>query len=644
MDIPRGPLPLGEPDFLDFIYNYFKAEYAPIRWLFTSTADAVPRQPQRWNSMGNELFPTAWHPASPQTQADLQSLDYCIRKWKLDAAFVRGIVVRYAKYQKHERLEKKLCEVGRKDLMICKALKEKHLIDALWPSPAPANLPKELLQQGVEVRRWYGDMFFKYFRSLSAVDNYVLRPDIEQRIQNAGVYMLVPYAEHILAGPIEPIRRIVSSGVGFTHTASKKEVKGFGKPERFEIRLDSPGEVESTVMKTVVRQCQCLKCGTTRDVQVAVLLDPTLGATKQQSTKRRPSNPNISTPRRLPGSKVPQRYTPGYNLPGSQDTTPPQALPPQVETHNATSGARSPSPVQKKQCPACTFLNHPELSNCEICQGQLPDTIITKPPSPVLQQKVPSKPAHSHSVSLPSNPGVEEAKDERPGLINTVNRYSMGLGSTLFSYSPFAPMEQSAIQPPMSQTRTQPQLQSRPQPQPQPEPEPHRQNPPPSQPRFNGPVPSHEPSTTPTTTVPSSNPSPEPAPQKTPSPPPSPSLSLPKSPWADDQPPSRPESPPQQGSSRPEITLMPLSPPPFSAQRPTPLGLPQNLMDDYVPSTPELPRDEMEDAPWGEASREVAERSDDEDEDGGRVEMLDLDAIAQEAGVWGEREGDDDDD
>ena len=71
MDMPRGPLPLTESDFLDFIYNYFKAEYAPIRWIFASTADAVPRQPQRWNSMVNELFPTAWHPASPQTQADL---------------------------------------------------------------------------------------------------------------------------------------------------------------------------------------------------------------------------------------------------------------------------------------------------------------------------------------------------------------------------------------------------------------------------------------------------------------------------------------------------------------------------------------------------------------------------------------------
>lgn len=43
-------LPLNERDFLDFIYNYFKAEYAPIR-SFWSTATADPRQPQRWVNM-----------------------------------------------------------------------------------------------------------------------------------------------------------------------------------------------------------------------------------------------------------------------------------------------------------------------------------------------------------------------------------------------------------------------------------------------------------------------------------------------------------------------------------------------------------------------------------------------------------------
>lgn len=43
-------LPLNESDFLDFVYNYFKAEYAPIR-SFWSTATADPRQPQRWINM-----------------------------------------------------------------------------------------------------------------------------------------------------------------------------------------------------------------------------------------------------------------------------------------------------------------------------------------------------------------------------------------------------------------------------------------------------------------------------------------------------------------------------------------------------------------------------------------------------------------
>jgi len=48
-------LPLNESDFLDFIYNYFKAEYAPIR-SFWSTATADPRQPQRWINMVRFIY------------------------------------------------------------------------------------------------------------------------------------------------------------------------------------------------------------------------------------------------------------------------------------------------------------------------------------------------------------------------------------------------------------------------------------------------------------------------------------------------------------------------------------------------------------------------------------------------------------
>lgn len=647
MDVQRGFSPLSEADLLDFVYNYFKAEYAPIRWLFTSTADAVPKQAQRWIFMGNELFPTTWRPANPQTQADLASLDNCIQRRKLDGEFVRGMVVRYAKHQKHERLEKKLCEVGRKDLMVCKALKEKHLIDTLWPSPAPASLPKDLLAQGVEVRRWYGDMFFKYFRSLHAVNDFTLRPEVEHRIKTAGVHMLVPYVEHILAGPIEPIRRIVANGAGFAHSPGKREVMSFGKPERLEVRFDSPGDVDKTMIRTAVRQCQCLKCGTTRDVQIAVLIDPTPGAVPQPSTQRRPSNPNTSAPRRHNTSKVTQRYTTGYSMPGTHDAAPPQALPPQVEPHNATPGVRSPSPVQKKQCPACTFLNHAELTTCEMCQNTLPDTVITKPPSPV-QQKV-LKPSHAHSASMPSNSRTEEATQERPSLLNTVNRYSMGLGSTLFSYSPFAQqqmeqqrqMEQNPNMPPITQPRS-------------------------NEPRFNGPLPSQPDSQAPTSkTAKAKSPveqarrkrpaTPEPPQQEAPISPPTPPTiadpDLPKSPWDE---PSTPSTPPNDAPSSSShhhsgMTFMPLTPPPVSEniRRVTPLGLPQNLMDDYVPVSPAYVPEREEDelnAGWGEVSREEARRADDsEDEsdgEGGKVAMVDLDAIAQEVGVWGEREED----
>ncbi|KAL1594372.1 hypothetical protein SLS60_010132 [Paraconiothyrium brasiliense] len=648
MDMPRGPLPLREADFLDFIYNYFKAEYAPIRWIFASTAEAVPLQPKRWLAMGDQLAPTSFRPADPWAHADLQSLEYCIRKWNLDPAFVKGIVVRYSKYRVHERLEKKLYENYRGDLIVRKALKEKAMIDRLWPSPAPANLPKELLQQGVQVRQWFGYMFFKYFKSLRSEDDFTFRPEVAQTFKSAGTLMLVPYADHITAGPVEPIRAIVSNGAGFVNAPASRRnreraVKGFGEPGRFEIRFDSPGEVQNTVARSVVRQCQCLKCGTFRDVEVAVLIDPTLGSVAPHSTQMRPSNPNTTAPRRHHTSKVGQRYTPGYDMPGAHDTAR-QALPPQMEPHNATSGVRSPSPVQKKQCPACTFLNHPELTACEMCQNELPETLTTKPPSPV-QQKT-AKSAHAHSASLPANSRVEDGKslkDERPGLLNKVNRYSLGLGSTLYSISPFAPQQQQQQQLPNHPI-------SRPQ-----QPMEQISKPPVNELRVNGPLPGElDTSQTPKASnkAPADKHAPafkhrhheHPKPQEPPppkeEPPMPPIISSPVEP--DPAPRTPPENDPPL-HNHPELNLLPLSPPPTSDRRPTPLGLPQNLMDDYVPISPPMAHDrEEEDAGWGEVSKEEAKGDVSEDEESGYTgAMVDLDEVArEEMGVWGEREDD----
>jgi hypothetical protein len=67
-------------------------------------------------------------------------------------------------------------------------------------------------------------------------------------------------------------------------------------------------------------------------------------------------------------------------------------------------------------------------------------------------------------------------------------------------------------------------------------------------------------------------------------------------------------------------------------------------MDDFVPVSPAMPREEDEDAGWGEMSREEA-RTDDEEEEEEEYEgrtsggLVDLDAVArEEADVWGERE------
>ncbi|OCL14315.1 hypothetical protein AOQ84DRAFT_260692, partial [Glonium stellatum] len=250
MDIPPGMAmaPLTEDDLADFIFNYFKAEYAPIRSFF-STANAEPRTPQRWSSMGHELQPLIIRPANAQAQKDLESLDTFLRQWNLDATFVRGIVVRFAKYELHDRLEKKLYESSRVDLMVRKALKEKHVIDSLWP--AAAKKPYDRVQQGNKVRGWYNDMFAKYFRYLHSVDDYKLRPEIESRIQRSAQLMLVPHVDHLIFGSIEPILPIAAKGVLHARSASSPSsssaaafahstVRPDARADRFEIRFDAP--------------------------------------------------------------------------------------------------------------------------------------------------------------------------------------------------------------------------------------------------------------------------------------------------------------------------------------------------------------------------------------------------------------------
>lgn len=398
MDFPRGhaALPLTEGDFLDFIYNYFKAEYYPIR-SFWSTATAVPHQAERWMCMGHDLYPYEIRPAQAQAQKDLESLDYFIRKWNLDAGFVRGIVIRFATYKVHERLEKKLYECARLDLMVRKALKEKHLIDALWPSPAPRTIAKELLQQGVQVRQWYGDMFNKYFRVLHSLDEFKLRDEVDRHIKSSGSLMLLPGVEHLVFGNVDPIIPIIAKGAGYTNAKSRQRqgqgAVGFGAPGKFEIRFDAPAEVTDTYTKTVTRQCQCMKCGTNRDVQVVISVDPNpnAGTSANAAQGKRPdTGPSNSRARR--------KYSTGYQMPKESELTPPCQPPRPQRAGQEPESLRPSTPELKKQCPRCTFLNDPNLRACEMCEATLPETTITKPPSPAAVRRVPS---HSHSVSAP---------------------------------------------------------------------------------------------------------------------------------------------------------------------------------------------------------------------------------------------------
>ncbi|KAL6710929.1 hypothetical protein ACN47E_006804 [Coniothyrium glycines] len=620
MEIPRGhaAMPLTEADFLDFIYNYFKAEYAPIR-SFWSTATAFPNQTQRWISMGHEVAPTVIRPANAQAQKDLESLDYFTRKWNLDTGFVRGLVIRFAKYEVHERLEKKLYEVARLDLMVRKSLKEKHLIDALWPSPAPRNLPKELLQQGVQVRQWYGDMFHKYFRVLHSIESFELRPEVDQHVKSSGTLMLIPFVDHLIFGTVDPIMPIVAKGSGYSNARTPQRrdriTPGFGEPDRFEIRFDAPAEVSDTYTKSVVRQCQCMKCGSKRDVQVVISIDPnpnggnTLAASAVGTTR----TANTSSQRRSP--RTTQRYSPGYEMPGEEDQAPRQPPRPQRPVENIAA-PRPTTPDRKKQCPRCTFLNHPELTVCEMCQANLPDETVMKPPSPATVKKT----SHSHSASVPPLRSRQEAlkTEERPAA---PNRHS--LSSSLFSIFPFNQQHQQehhAKLPPTQQVDTSSASQVR-------SPPGESHGPPPAMRAENVRVEQEaqkvraEPAIVQDAAEPST--------RRTP--PPSNLI---------DAGPETPLSRPQ------EMVMMPLTPPSTTSasQRLAPIGLPSNLMDDFVPVSPAIQDDDNEDAGWGEVSKNEAQNGDGSDDEGeveGRKSggFIDLDAVArEEADVWGDRD------
>jgi hypothetical protein len=616
MEIPRGhaAMPLTEFDFLDFVFNYFKAEYYPIR-SFWSTATAFPRQSERWIQMGHELSPLVVRPANAQAQKDLESLDYFTRKWNLDAGFVRGLVIRFAKYELHERLEKKLYECARLDLMVRKALKEKHLIDALWPSPAPRNIEKELLQQGVQARQWYGDMFNKYFRVLQSIDSFQLRPEVDHHMKTSGRLMLIPFVEHLVFGAVDPIIPIVAKGAGYANAkGGNKGTPGFGEPDKFNIRFDAPAAVTDTYTKDVVRQCQCMKCGTKRDVQVVISIDPNpnAGASAGTSSTSRPCGTAPSH------SRTTQRYSPGYQMPNQTDAAPPRQ-PPRLQAPPLDSEApqRSSTPDLKKQCPRCTFLNDPNLTVCEMCEAPLPETPIEKPPSPAANRKAPS---HSHSASHPP-PNVprkrEEAlkQEQRPGA---PNRHS--LSASLFSIFPFSQQQQQehhAKLPPTQQVDTSPAIQASSRHATRDVEEIRPSSKEGKQPKVSSPTPSHaEPShfrhgaTTPPNFIDNA-----------------------------------PETP---LSQHPEMAMMPLSPSPPSSSRPrpAPAGLPSNLMDDFVPVSPAYPKDEEDgDAGWGSMSREEARELDSSDEEDrssesrGNGGLIDLDAVArEEADVWGDRD------
>lgn len=557
-------------------------------------------------------------PANAQAQKDLESLDYFSRKWGLDSVFLGGLVIRFAKYELHDRLEKKLFECTRLDLMVRKSLREKHLIDALWPSPAPRGEPQELLAQGVQVRRWYGDMFAKYFTALHSVEDFQLRPEIDQRIKSSGTLMLVPFVDHLLLGDVQPITPIVARGTGHSSNKSpdnrgKSTSDGYGEPGRFEIRFDAPADLTETYTKRVMRQCQCMKCGTNRNVEVMISVDPNPNGGANTGASKQSITANAAVQRRL---KPTER----------QERRQEEAAPRQPPRHQPEP--RPVTPEQKKQCPRCTFLNHADLTVCEMCQADLPTTTMVKPVSPSVPRI-----SHSNSASLPP-PTTAPDQFDTEERHRPPNRQS--LSSTLFSIFPFSQQHQHehhAKLPATQQTdvavATSKIIPSRPEPQKattemqgQKKAEPkYRSDPASSSARV-----AEEPLTAEVIKELAVTPPPRPA---------SPKANL-------------IDEPPEAVLSRaPEMAMMPLTPPHTTSRqsRQVPTGLPSNLMDDYVPTSPSFPvSDEDEDAGWGDLRRKgsntVKEDSSDEDEEKeGTGTLVELDAVTrEEMGVWGERE------
>ena len=303
-------------------------------------------------------------------------------------------------------------------------------------------------------------------------------------------------------------------------------------------------------------------------------------------------------------------------MPTTEDTPAQQIDTPAAEQRPST-------PPLKKQCPRCTFLNHPELTACEMCQGELPDTLVSKPPSPAMQKSAPkSTPSHSHSASLPppaTAPPLNKQKGKEHLRPAAPNRNS--LSSTLFSIFPFSQQQQTEHHPhlpdtqpkeptsPQGSVTEQVQAAIKKKSQPEAEQTPQRQ------------ISVRQPSPTPRL-YPDSPPAREPEPQFE----------------------SRPHTP--ELSRPPEMAMLPMTPSPATPDRPRefPIGMPKNLMDDFIPVSPALPRDDEEDdAGWGQMSKDEARADDSEDEDDdAKRELIDLDAVAlDERDVWGDKSDDD---
>ncbi|TPX70015.1 hypothetical protein SpCBS45565_g02068 [Spizellomyces sp. 'palustris'] len=156
-------------------------------------------------------------------------------------------------------------------------------------------------------------------------------------------------------------------------------------------------------------------------------------------TKREQPQTSMQSPEVRPSSHSDSSF---YSYPNLQKSATP---PPSKEAipHSASNRATSVSPTRRQQkgCPVCTFLNHPDLKNCELCDAPLPGTEHT---NDVERPQTHDNSPQSAAISTPPLICKDDLNNEKPykGIKNHMHK---DVGSDSGNSSPAEDGENYAV-------------------------------------------------------------------------------------------------------------------------------------------------------------------------------------------------------